>query len=146
MQAEHAPALQTAFSPQLEPSVTFVPASKQTEVPVEHEVVPLWQGFAGVQATPAVQAVHVPTLHTKFVPQVVPSVTFPVSRQTEVPVPQSVRPVWQTLVGVQGTPARHVPQAPPLQTWFRPQVVPFGRGVPESAQTEAPVEHDVAPV
>ena len=48
--------------------------------------------FPGVQAT-RVQAVHVPALQTWSVPQAVPSVTFAVSTQTDVPVEQDVVPV-----------------------------------------------------
>ncbi len=56
----HTPVVQVSPAPQLVPFATLVPESTQTEVPVLHEVVPVWQGFAGVQATPAVQATQAP--------------------------------------------------------------------------------------
>jgi len=106
VQALHEPALHTRFVPQLEPSARFTPASMQTEVPVEHEVVPLWHGFEGVQATLAVQETQVPVLHTWFVPQVVPSAMLPVSVHTAAPVAQERTAVRHGFVEVQGPPQR----------------------------------------
>jgi hypothetical protein len=71
VQDPQVPLLQTLLVPQEVPFAT-VPVSAQTGVPVTHEIAPVRQAFAGVQAAPAVQAVHVPPLHTMFVPQEVP--------------------------------------------------------------------------
>ena len=46
---------------------------------------------------------------------------------------------------MQAPPAVHATQAPLLHTRLVPHVVPFAT-FPVSAQTEAPVTHDVAPV
>jgi hypothetical protein len=144
VQLPHAPPLQTLLFPHEVPSVTF-PVSAQTEVPVAHEVAPVRQGFAGVQLTPAAQLPHVPPLQTLLFPHGVPSATFPVSAQTEVPVAHEVAPVRHGLAGVQLTPAVQEAQAPLLQTLFIPQDVPFAT-FPVSAQTGAPVRQEVAPV
>ena len=67
------------------------------------------------------------------------------SWQVGPPVVQVSVPVWQGLVGVQAPPAVHATQLPLLQTRLVPHAVPFAT-FPVSAQTEAPVTHDVAPV
>jgi hypothetical protein len=51
----------------------LLPVSRQTDVPVAHEVVPTLHGSAGVQAMPAVHGTHMPVRQTWFVPQLVPS-------------------------------------------------------------------------
>jgi hypothetical protein len=56
----HVPFEQTRFVPQLVPFARAIPESTQTVAPVEQSVVPVWHGFVGVQATPAVHALHVP--------------------------------------------------------------------------------------
>ena len=99
----------------------------------------------GVQSPPLVQALHVPPLHTLFVPHDVPSVAFPAVTQTEVPVEQDVIPILQGLVGWQLAPAVHEPHIPPLHTLFVPHDVPSAT-FPVSAQTAAPVTQEVAPV
>jgi hypothetical protein len=64
----------------------------------------------------------------------------------EAPVVQTSVPLWQgLLVGVQAPPAVHETQLPLLHTMFVPHDVPFPT-LPVSAQTEAPVTHEVAPV
>jgi hypothetical protein len=63
----------------------------------------------------------------------------------ELPVMQVSVPVWQGFVGVQAPPAAHATQLPLLQTRLVPHVEPLAT-FPVSAQTEAPVTHDVAPV
>jgi hypothetical protein len=45
---------------------------------------------------------------------------------------------------VQESPATQVTQAPPLQTWFDPQAVPFNSGAPFT-QTGTPVAHELRP-
>jgi hypothetical protein len=114
-------------------------------VPVWQVVVPSWQGSLGVQLPPAVQLPQVPPLHTLLVPHEVPSATFPVSAQTDVPVAHDVAPVRQAFAGVQLTPAMQLPQVPALHTLLFPHDVPFAT-FPVSAQTDVPVAHDVAPV
>lgn len=57
------------------------------------EIVPSWQGFAGVQAAPVVQGTQLPALHTRFVPQIFPLGAFsPVSVHATIPVVQLVIP------------------------------------------------------
>ena len=144
VQLLHVPPLQTWLFPHEVPSGTF-PVSAQREVPVAHDVAPVRHGLAGVQLTPAAQLPHVPPSQTLSFPHEVPSVTFPVSAQTEVPVAHDVAPVRHGLAGVQLTPAAQEVQAPPLQTLFVPQEFPFA-AFPVSAQTGAPVTQEVAPV
>ena len=72
----------------------LLPLSTQTDEPVEHDVVPVLHGFVGWQVWPAVHETQLPLLHTRFVPQVVPSATFdPLSLQTGAPVLQLSVPV-----------------------------------------------------
>ena len=115
VQEAHAPPLQTMFAPQLVP-FAFAAASRQTDVPVAQEVTPSWQSGSGfdVQDSPAVHDAHVPALHTRFVPQLVPFGFAVASTQTEVPVAQDVTPWAQAAFGFvpQGRPAvqeEHVP-------------------------------------
>jgi len=133
VQLLHVPPLQTLFVPHDVPFVTF-PVSAQTEVPVAHDVAPVRQAVAGVQATPAVQLLHVPPLQTLFVPHDVPFAAFPVSVQTDAPVTQEVAPMRQALLGAQPTPAVHEPHAPLLHTMFVPHTVPLTRLLPVSEQ------------
>jgi hypothetical protein len=77
----HTPLPHTLLVPQDVPSVTL-PVSVHTEVPVEHDVVPVLHGFDGWQPTPAVHAPQIPLLQTLFVPQDVPLLRLvPVSEQ-----------------------------------------------------------------
>jgi hypothetical protein len=124
-----------------------LPLVTQTDVPVAHEVVPTLQGSDGVHVTPAVHGTQLPDRQTWFVPQLVPSASAaPLSWQVEVPVMQVSVPLWQgLLIGVQAPPAVHATQFPLLHTRLLPQAVPFAT-FPVSAQTEAPVTHEVAPV
>ena len=139
----HVPPLQTLLFPQEVPFARL-PVSAQTEVPVAHEVAPVRQAVAGVQAAPAVQAPHAPPLQTLFVPQEVPFATFPVSAQTDIPVTQEVAPVRQAVAGVQAAPAVQAPQAPLLHTMFVPHTVPLTRLLPVS-EHEMPAEQTVCP-
>jgi hypothetical protein len=133
----------TPLMPQDVPSATF-PVSAQTDSPVEQEVIPVWHGFVGWQLTPAVHEPHVPLSHTRLVPQDVPSATFPVSAQTDVPVEQEVIPVWHRFVGWQLTPAVHEPHVPLSHTRLVPQDVPFAT-LPVSVHRDIPVMQDVVP-
>jgi hypothetical protein len=59
VQLLHVPALHTLLVPHEVPFITF-PVSAHTELPVEHDVAPVRQAFAGVQVTPAVQETQLP--------------------------------------------------------------------------------------
>jgi hypothetical protein len=87
--------------------------------------------LAGTQAAPAVQALHTPPPQTRFVPQLVPFATgAEVSEHTGAPVPQEMVPAWQTLTGVQESPAWQATQPPaPSHTLLVPQLVPAVRFV-----------------
>lgn len=100
-----------------------------------------------MQASPTVQAAHVPPLHTMFVPQEVPLETFPDSVQTGAPVSQAVVAVRQGLpLTLQVAPTVQLPQLPvEPQTLFVPQLVPAARRVPLSLQTGVPVAQANAP-
>jgi hypothetical protein len=66
----------------------------QTELPVEHDVLPFLHGFVGEQVWPAVHDTQAPPLQTRFVPQAVPSAKFvPWSAQVGVPVTQVRAPL-----------------------------------------------------
>jgi hypothetical protein len=71
-------------------------------------------------------------------PQVVPSATFVALLHCEVPLVQSVEPVWQTLPpGLHAAPAVQAPHWPLLQTWPEPQLVPLA-ATPLFVQTPVP--------
>jgi hypothetical protein len=84
------------------------------ELPVEQDVIPLWQGLDGVHDTSAAHATQVAPLQTWLVPQKVPgSAATPVSVQTIAPPIQEAVPLWQgLLVGVQLAPDVQGLQAP----------------------------------
>ena len=136
VQEVHVPPLHTLFVPHDVPSAAF-PATVQTEVPVEQDVIPVLQRLLGWQLMPAVQEAHVPALHTLLVPHDVPSATFPDATQAEVPVEQDVTPVLQRVLGWQVVPAVQAPQVPALHTLLVPQVVPLARFCPVSEQVIA---------
>ncbi len=142
--ALHVPPLHTLFVPHIVPSAAF-PAVMQTELPVAQEVTPVLHALVGWQLIPAVHELHVPALHTLFVPHDVPSATFPASAQTEVPDMQDVVPVLHGLVGWQLVPAVQAPHVPLSQTLFVPHDVPLAT-FPVSPQTEVPVTQEVVPV
>jgi hypothetical protein len=144
--AVHDPLSQTSPVPHDVPLATGVLVSVHTATPVEQSVVPVSQGFEGVQAAFAVQEVHVPLLQTSFVPQVVPLAAFvPVSVHTAVPVEQSVVPAWHGLAGAQVAPCVHALHAPLLHTSLVPHDVPLTVLVPVSVHTGTPVVHEVDP-
>ena len=91
VQTPQTPPLQTLFVPHAVPFATS-PVCAQTEVPVTQEVTPVRQTFAGVQATPAVQAPQAPLLHTRFVPHTVPLVRLPPVSAHEMLVEQTISP------------------------------------------------------
>ena len=95
-----------------------------------------------MQASPTVQEVQAPALHTMFVPQEVPFATFPDSVQTAAPVSQEVVPVRHGLpLTLQVAPTVQLTQLPAeLQTLLVPQVVPAATSVVVSVQTGVPVE------
>jgi hypothetical protein len=64
-----------------------LPDATQTGLPVVQEIAPIGLQASPVeQAAPELQATQVPPLHTRFVPQVVPSGAVPIARQVAVPV------------------------------------------------------------
>lgn len=141
----HWPLRHTWLVPHETPSARDDPASLQTGVPVEQEVVPAWQGFAGVQTAPAVQATQVPALHTWFGPQAVPLATgAPVSVQLVMPPAHDTVPAWHALVGVHTAPLLQT-QLPAAHVWLVPQVVPSA-ALPDSAHWGEPVAQLMAPV
>ncbi|HEY6478052.1 MAG TPA: hypothetical protein VI456_15850 [Polyangia bacterium] len=137
------PLLHTLLFPHDVPSATL-PLSVQTEVPVEQEVAPVLHGFDGWQLVPCVQLLQVPPLHTLLFPHDVPSVTFPLLTQTEVPVEQEVAPVLHGFDGWQLVPVVQAPQVPLSHTLLFPHDVPSAT-LPLSLQTEVPVEQEVVP-
>jgi len=92
----HAPPLHTLLPPQVVPSaLLLVVMQTASPVVVGQEDVPVVQTLGGWQSWFAtqVEAMHVPALHTRPVPQVVPSTRFwEVSMQTALPVVQLVLP------------------------------------------------------
>jgi hypothetical protein len=146
LQMPHVPLLQTLLEPQEVPLETF-PVSTHTDVPVEHDVVPVLQGLAGWQPTFAAHTEQPPLLHTMLVPHDVPFVTLPVSVQTGAPVSQTIAPVRHGLpLTVQVAPVWQVMQVPAtLHTLFVPQLVPAATAVPLSVQTGVPVEQASVP-
>jgi len=64
-----------------------LPDATQTGLPVVQEIVPDGLHASPVeQVAPELQATQLPPLHTRFVPQVVPSGAVPVAWQVAVPV------------------------------------------------------------
>jgi len=97
-----------------------------------------------VQVALAVQATQLPLLQTRFVPQVAPFVTLPLSVQTGAPVVHTIAPVRHGLPATkQLAPAVHAEQAPLLQTRFCPQTVPFACDCCVSVQEATPPEQVV---
>jgi hypothetical protein len=147
VQVEHTPPLQTWFAPQAVPFATGVPFT-HAEVPVEQLVTPAWHSGSGcpLQVRPAVHETQAPPLQTWSAPHVVPFVFAAPFTQTDVPVAQLVTPSWQAVSGLveQASPAVQPTQAPPLQTRFAPQAVPFVFAAP-STQTDVPVAQLVTP-
>jgi hypothetical protein len=85
---------------------------------------------------------HCPALQTLFAPQDVPPLpAMNESVQADCPLAQVVVPVWQTLVGVQVTPAVHASHAPAKQTLFVPHEAPSVAATIESAQVAMPPVH-----
>jgi hypothetical protein len=128
------PVLHTRFVPQLLPSAWFWFVSVQVGAPVVHVSVPVWHGFVGVQAPPALQVAQAPLLHTMFVPQVVPFARGPDSMHTGEPVAHDVVPALHALAGWQLEPAAHDTQVPALQTLSVPQEAPLASALPVSVQ------------
>jgi hypothetical protein len=142
----HVPLLQTMFGPHDAPLARFRPVSEHVIIGAQ-VCVPAWHGFAGAQASPGVHEVHMPELHTRFVPHDVPLATLPDSMQTAVPEVQTVVPVRQGLPAmVQLAPAVQLVHTPvALQTLLIPQAVPAARFVFLSVQTGDPVEQASVP-
>ena len=80
------PSMHDCDVPQSVPADAF-PDDTQTGLPVVQEIVPpSLHGSPVEQAAPALHATQLPPLHTRFVPQVVPSGAVPMAWQTAVPV------------------------------------------------------------
>ena len=87
------PVVQDRPFPQLVPLGRSEPVSLHTDVPVAHDVAPVWHGFAGAHVTFEVHGTHWALLHTSFVPQGVPSdTTVPVSVHVATPLEHDVVP------------------------------------------------------
>jgi hypothetical protein len=140
------PPLHVCAAPHSVPTDLLVVAT-QTDDPVEHDVLPFLHGSVGEQVCPVTHETHTPPLQTRSMPHDVPSSTFvPRSMQVWLPVMQVSVPLWHGAVsGLHAPPWVQGTQVPALQTLFMPHDVPSG-WFPVSAQTEAPVMHDVAPV
>jgi hypothetical protein len=113
----------------------------------EQAVMPAWQTLDAVQASPAVQATHVPPLQTMLVPQEVPFATFPDCVQTGAPLLQTVVPVRQGALEIeQLAPTWQLTQIPVVpQTLFVPQLVPAATSLLLSLQTGVPVPQASVP-
>jgi len=146
----HAPAQQIPPVPQVAPLARFT-TEVQVACPVLHDVVPCWQGLAGLpgwQVPPAVHALQTPARHTSLVPHGVPGLEFPVCMQVAVPELHDVIPVRQGLAGLPGVqrpPAVQPVHVPLSQTSFVPHVVPLFT-LPFATQVCVPVLQDVIPV
>jgi hypothetical protein len=134
-----APALHTMSAPQVVPFATAAPTSTQVTVPPAHEIVPVWQAFAGVHAVPATHAMQLPPPQTLPDPHAVPSATLPLSAHSGLPVLHVVMPTRHGLVTVHAPPTLHAAQVPTPQTMSVPHVVPSGTAVAWSVHVGAPV-------
>lgn len=130
----HIPVRQTRFDPQIIPSGWFMAVSVQTAVPVSQASVPLWQGLAGGQLAPAMQATQAPVVHTMLDPQGVPFGLFPDATHAETPVAHDVVPALHGSVGWQVLAAAQALQVPLLHTLSVPHDVPFAIMVAVSVQ------------
>ncbi len=81
------------------PSACAMVVSVQAAVPVSQASVPLWQGLAGGQLAPAMQATQLPLAHTMFAPQGEPLGLFPDGTHAETPVEHDVEPALHGSVG-----------------------------------------------
>ncbi len=113
-----------------------------------HDSAPTWQGaLGGVHGVLAAQATQLPPLQTWPLPQLEPSWAFPLITQTELPVEHEVFPTLQVVpLGTQSCAARQLPQTPPRQTWFGPQVVPSLDAVVVSTQVGVPCPQSRVPL
>jgi hypothetical protein len=100
----------------------------------------------GVQALPAAQLTHEPTLHTMSAPHETPLASVvPLSVHVAEPWEHEIMPVWHGLVGVQFAPAEQSRHVPSPQTFPAPQFVPAAT-LPASIHNGFPVPHAIAPV
>src|SRR5271154_2826810 len=106
--APQVPLLQTSFVPHVAPFfAVLAPPATHTGVPVAHEIAPVAQTFAGVQAAPVVHAPHTPLSQTSLVPHIEPfaAVFAPPATHTGAPVAHEIVPVRHAFVGVHAAPA-----------------------------------------
>jgi hypothetical protein len=146
VQAPQPPFLQTMLSPQLLPSATRPPVSMHAALPVAQESVPLWHLFVGVQAAPAVQFTHIPSLQTLPVPHGFPFAAGPEATQADAPLVQSILPILQGSLGSHVAPGlqlTHEPSGP--QTLPVPHAVAGGKNVPVSLQVGPAAPHSSEP-
>lgn len=106
-------------------------------------MLPVLQGFVGVQPPPWLQGLQAPFKQTPP-GQVVPFVRFPDSLHWPEPLEQSTLPVLQGFVGLHPEPWLHGLQLP-LRHTPPGHTVPFTR-LPESVHTATPVPHSTDPV
>jgi hypothetical protein len=138
--------LHTWFEPQLLPAGTL-PLPMQTALPVEQLMMPVVHGLPVPHETPAVHALQLPALHTKFVPHVVPlGKSLGESMHVWAPLVHDVMPALH-LFGLLAheDPATHALHRPALHTWLTPHAVPFETLAAVSVQVELPVAHEVVP-
>jgi hypothetical protein len=147
VQVTQVPLLHTRSAPQVVPLSWFVARSVQLGVPAEQLRLPLWHGEAvGVHAELLAQATQAPALHTWLLPQLDPSLAFPVCVQTDLPVVHDVLPALHVVpVGAQSTFSVHARHAPAEQNRLVPQFVPSFIAVPESVQVGVPAEQSCVP-
>jgi len=149
VQATQLPALlQTMLVPQPVPAAFIVPFT-HVDLPVEHEAVPLKQGFGlPEQLWPGV---HIPQKplpsQTRLVPQDMPAAMLvALSTQTDAPVAHETTPALHgDGLPLHAPPAVHGTHVPaPLHTRLVPQPVPGALAVP-STHAWTPVLHEVTP-
>jgi hypothetical protein len=131
------PDVQTNPVPHEDPSVTSVPVSVQTGLPLEQSTLPSWHGLVGVQLAAALHDTHAPALQTMPVPQLVPfGACDPVSLHVPTLPLQLMMPVSHGFVGTHEAPLVHVVtvHAPLWHVCPVPQDVPLVTGVPVSSQ------------
>jgi len=117
----------------------MLPVSLQIIVPVVQEVVPVLQGFEGVQPMLGVQAPQVPVRQKRLVPHIIPS-------GARLHAPEPLQVVWQFAVVQPGSVAplalaEQVPGVPRLQAWQVPQLA----DVQQTPSTQLPEAHSPPP-
>jgi hypothetical protein len=147
LQVAQVPLQHIPLVPHSVPAATSLVVATQAAVPLLHEIVPVTQGFVGVQLPPAVHETQLPLLHTSFVPHVTPVfVGVVVATQADAPLLHEVIPLTHMFDGVHPDPAVHETQLPLSQTSFVPHTIPLGMGVLVATHVDTPLPHDVMPI